>query len=107
MARIEDVISGKVSKWKYALDVLGHAGIGAGASVLPIAAAVFFLHVGFGISMAIGQPFAIGAGAFREWRQYKKTGKLHPLDRSLDIAHHVLGPPIAWGIVNGIQAAIN
>ena len=106
MARIKQVLAGEKSWGKYALDVLGHAGIGAGASVLPIAGAVFGLDVGFGLAMAIGQPFAIGAGAFREWRQFEKTGKLHLLDRILDVMHHVLGPPIAWGIVKGIQAAI-
>lgn len=103
MARIEDVLAGKKSWWSYGLDILGHAGIGAGASVLPIAAMIFWGDAGFGATQAVGQPIAVGAGALREFFQFKKSGKLHPLDRSLDIAHHVLGPPIAWCLVQLVR----
>lgn len=106
MARIEEVLAGDEPVWKYLLDVLGHLGIGAGASIGPIALAVLVFDAGFLVGQAVGQPCAIAAGTFREVRQYRKTGKLHLLDRVLDVAHHVLGPPVAWAIVIGIRAAI-
>ncbi len=102
MARIEQVLAGEKSWWKYALDVLGHAGLGAAFSVLPIAAVVWFGWP-FGLAIAVGLPFALGGGALREFLQWRKSGKLHLLDRVLDVAHHVLGPPIAWGLVHLVR----
>ncbi len=106
MARIDQVLAGEKSWGKYALDVLGHTGLGAAYSVLPIAAMVFLLDAGFGLAMAVGQPCALAGGAAREVLQFQKSGKLHLADRLLDVAHHALGPPVAWGIVLLIRLAI-
>jgi hypothetical protein len=107
MARIEQVLAGEKSWGAYALDVLGHFGLGVAWSIGPIATVVFAADFGFGLAMAVGQPCALAGGTWREWRQYRKTGKLHLLDRVLDVLHHVLGPPVAWAIVIGIRAAIS
>lgn len=110
MARIDQVLSGEKSWGAYLGDVAGHFGLGVAWSIFPIAAVVFAADAGFGISMAVGEPCAIAGGTWRERRQWKKTGhdpaKLHLLDRALDVLHHVLGPPAAWGIVIGIRALI-
>lgn len=103
MARIDEVISGEKSVWKYALDVLGHAGLGAAYSLPFIAWGVLASTWGFGFSMVAGIPIAFLGGLLRENYQFKKSGKLHLLDRVLDSAHHVLGPPIAWGLVTVVQ----
>ena len=106
MARIEQVLAGEKSWGAYVGDIAGHLGLGAAWSIVPIAVVVFAFDFGFGLSMAVGQPCALAGGTWRECRQYRKTGKLHLLDRSLDVLHHVLGPPVAWAIVIGIRAAI-
>ena len=110
MARIKKVLSGEEPVWKYAVDVVGHAGLGAAWSVLPIAALVLGFDAGFGVAMAVGEPCALTGGAVREWLQWRKTGynpeKLHPEDRALDILHHALGPLAAWVIVLLIRLAL-
>lgn len=102
MARLELVLAGEISKWLYALDVLGHAALGAAVSILPIGGVVWF-GGGFWLSMAVGEPIALSFGAWRERRQWKKTGydpaKLHLKDRIWDTIHHVLGPPLAFGLL--------
>ncbi len=104
MARIDQVRSGEKTKRQYALDVLGHAGLGAAVSVAPIGGIVYLGGDGaFWISMAVGEPIAVAFGVWRERRQWKKTGydpaKLHMEDRVWDVIHHILGPPIAWVLV--------
>ena len=100
MARIEQVISGEEPVWKYLLDILGHAGLGAAWSIFPIAFVVWFGLGGFWVSVAVGEPFALAGAAVREWWQWRKTGydpdKVHLKDRVWDTIHHVLGPPIAY-----------
>lgn len=103
MARWDQVMSGEKTWGQYSLDVLGHAALGIAYSILPIAATVLWLDWGFMEAMMVGQPLALGFGALREWLQWRSTGyepeKLHPTDRILDTLHHILGPPIAFGLV--------
>lgn len=103
MARIDEVLSGEKSWGKYALDVLGHTGLGVAYSLPFVAAGVVWLDWGFGLSMAVGEPVAVIGGALREWLQWRKADyepeKLNLLDRVLDTVHHVIGPPIAFGLV--------
>lgn len=93
MARIDQVLSGEKTWGQYALDVLGHAGLGVAYS-LPV---IFWTWPRWGTVVAIvaGLAVALLGGAIREFVQYKKSGKLHLFDRVLDVAHHALGVPIA------------
>lgn len=100
MARIDQVLSGEKSWGQYAGDVAGHMGLGAAWSVLPMAACIIGLDFGFGLSMAVGQPCALAGGVVRERVQHLDSGKDHPLDRSLDVLHHALGPPVAFGLIH-------
>jgi len=103
VARIDQVLAGEKSWGKYALDVLGHAAIGLGAS-LPAVIPGVLLGWPAWLTLLLGELLALTAGALRERAQYKKSGKLHLLDRVLDTAHHVLGPPIAFGLVHMVVA---
>ena len=107
MARIDQVLAGEKSWGKYALDVLGHAGLGAAYS-LPIVAFVV-LRLDWDLVQAIwaGLVFALFGGIVREIVQYVGSGKLHIEDRVLDVLHHVLGPPIAWGLVKLFAVLFN
>ncbi len=104
MARIDQVLSGEKSWGKYALDVLGHAGLGT-AYALPVAALAVFFSWGAAVAIVGGSIVALIGGAIREVIQYKKSGKLHLLDRVLDALHHVLGGPIAFGIMLLVRLA--
>ena len=105
MARIEQVWAGEKSWGAYFVDILGHTGIGAAASLLVVIPAVL-LDWPWGAWLVPGELLALGAGTLREWRQYKKSGKLHLLDRVLDIAHHAFGPPVAWGLTLAVVAIV-
>ena len=98
MARIEECIAGEESWWAYALDVLGHTGLGTAYALVPVAACVW-LGWGTGWAMISGVVFALTGGVVREVVQYKKSGKPHLLDRSLDALQHILGAPLALGFM--------
>lgn len=102
MARLGKVLAGEETWGAYALDVLGHAALGAAWSVFPIMAGVHWLGWGFWLSWGFGLVPALAGGAIREWLQWRKADyepeKLHLPDRIGDTAHHVLGPPIGWGV---------
>jgi len=99
MARIDQVLSNEKSWGQYTVDIIGHAGLGAAFSIAPIAFVMLKLDWGFVDSMQIGVMFALFGGVVREVAQYAGSGKLHIEDRVLDVFHHVLGPPIAWILV--------
>lgn len=99
MARIEQVLAGEKTWGAYALDVLGHLGLGAAYSLPVIAAGVFWLQLGAWRSLAAGLIVALFGGAVRELVQGLKSGKWHPADRILDTLHHALGPPVSLGLV--------
>ena len=102
MARLGKVLAGEETWGAYALDVLGHAALGAAWSVFPIAVGVQWLDWGFWLSWGFGLVPALAGGAFREWLQWRKADyaleKLHLPDRIGDTLHHALGPPIGWGV---------
>jgi hypothetical protein len=104
MARIDEVLAGEKTWGQYALDMLGHAGLGAAYSLVAIVPAVLFADFGFLLCMAVGEPLALLGGALREWVQSTKAKHPHPLDRVLDVLHHILGPPIAYGLVRVVVA---
>ena len=99
MARIDQVLSGEKSWGKYSLDILGHAGLGAAYSLCAFIPTLIGLDVTPGFTFAAAYSCAILGAVIREAIQYGDSGKLHLLDRSLDVAHHLLGPPIAYGLV--------
>jgi hypothetical protein len=99
MARIEAVLAGEKSWGQYALDVLGHAGLGT-AYALPFeAAAILWFGWAVPVALGLGAAAALVGGVLREIVQAVKSGKLHALDRALDALHHLLGGPIALLIV--------
>jgi hypothetical protein len=98
VTRIDDVLAGNKSWGKYALDVLGHTGLGA-AYALPTTALAVWLGAGVPLTLIIGCICALTGGVVREICQYMDTGKEHFLDRSLDALHHLLGAPVALGAV--------
>ncbi len=98
MARIEQILAGEKSWGDYSIDVLGHTALGLAYS-LPVVWLNWFLGWGWGRGFWLGATAALIGGGVREWLQFRKSGKLHALDRSLDIAHHSLGVPLAILIV--------
>ncbi len=98
MTRIDDVLAGDKSWGKYSLDVLGHVGLGT-AYALPFVALATYFNLSNWIALSIGAAVALFGGALREVVQYRKSGKLHLLDRVLDAAQHPLGAPVALGLV--------
>ena len=107
MARIDQVLAGEKAWLQYSLDVLGHAGLGAAYSLPIVAFVVLRLDWGFVRAMEVGLVFALFGGVVREIAQYAGSGKLHIEDRVLDVFHHVLGPPIAWGLVKLFAVLFN
>jgi hypothetical protein len=105
MARIEKVLAGDETWGAYALDVAGHAALGVLYS-LPLEVLALWFGWGYGWALGLGEIAAVAGGVIREVLQYLKNRKLHLLDRALDAAHHVLGPPIALGLAFGILALI-
>jgi len=104
VARIEKVLSGEVSGWRYALDVLGHAGLGAAYS-LPAMVPGVLLDWPAWLTWSLAELLALTGGALRELVQFLKSDKpvadkLHLRDRLLDTLHHALGPPISLGLVH-------
>jgi hypothetical protein len=97
MARIDEVLAGEATWGKYALDVLGHTGLGA-AYTLAGALPTLLLGGGLGLAAGIGSGLSLAGGAVREILQASKTGKLHLFDRVLDTLHHLLGVPLGLGL---------
>jgi hypothetical protein len=99
MARIDEVLSGEKSIWKWCLDQLAHVGLGT-AYALPIeGAALFLLDWSIPATLIAGAVIALFGGVLREIVQAAKTGKAHPLDRSLDALFHLPGAAVAFGWV--------
>ena len=98
MARIEQVLAGEATWGEYGLDILGHAGLGAAYTWAISTAATVALGWGGGPAVVAGSVAAPFGGLVREVVQGIKSGKLHPLDRALDVAHHLLGIPIGLGL---------
>jgi len=105
MTRIDEVRSGDATKWEYALDVLGHAGLGTAYALPFISMALFVFNWGILASIAFGIGIALFGGVVREVVQYSKSGKLHFEDRFWDAMHHILGGPIAFGIIMLVRLA--
>jgi len=108
VARIEEVLAGEESWGKYWLDVLGHAGYGAGLALPIIGLCLFFLPSKCSpvYALAFGAGAALLGGVLREVYQFVKSKKLHLLDRILDALAFPLGAPIALGIALLIQKAL-
>jgi hypothetical protein len=103
MARIEECIAGTASWWRWALDQLGHAGLGT-AYALPSTTLILTLTAwGIPVTMGVGAVAALSGGVIREVIHAAKTGKAHPLDRSVDALFHLLGAPLALGIVQAAR----
>jgi len=99
MARIDEVLAGEASWGAWWLDFAGHAGLGA-AYALPFqAGALLWLDWSIPTALGIGLGAALFGGVIREVVQCVKSGKLHPLDRSIDALTHLVGAPVALGIV--------
>jgi len=98
VTRIEEAIEDPKLWPAYGLDVLGHAGLGAAYTWATSTAATVALGWGGGPAVVAGSIAAPFGGLVREVVQGIKSGKLHPLDRALDVAHHLLGIPIGLGL---------
>lgn len=82
MTRLDEVLVGEGSWWKWTLDQLAHASLGF-VSALPTAY-FFDLH-----ALGIGIAFSIGFS--REVYQAVRSEKLHLLDRSVDTLFWLIG----------------
>jgi hypothetical protein len=99
MARIDEVLSGEKSWGAWCLDQLAHVGLGA-AYALPIeGAALFLLDWSIPATLIAGAVIALFGGVLREIVHAAKTGKAHPLDRSVDALFHLPGAGVALGIL--------
>lgn len=104
MARIDQVLAGQKTWGQYALDVAGHAGLGGAYSLGPILLGLLVLDAGPWRLLAAGELFALIGGVLREVLQWRSSGRLHLVDRLLDVAQHLVGPPIVLGLVYLIKA---
>ncbi len=102
MARIDQVLAGEKSWGAYAVDVIGHTGLGLAYS-LPVVAIANALNWSGSVLWFIGLAAALTGGFVREVTQFDKANyepaKLHLMDRTLDILHHALGVPLAVLII--------
>jgi hypothetical protein len=99
MVRTDEVLAGEGSWGLWCLDQIGHIGLGS-AYALPIeGAALFLLDWSIPATLLSGAVIALFGGVLREIVQAAKTGKAHPLDRSLDALFHLPGAAVALGWV--------
>jgi len=106
MARLDEVLAGEKSWGQYSVDVLGHVALGTAYALPVIASGIVWLDDPVPVVLGLGAVAALFGGVIREMVQAVKTGKLHLLDRSLDALQHLLGAPVALGIVLAVRALL-